>query len=602
MYDLNIDFKLLLPYIVDAYSHVFGEEYRDIINKRVNNTVIVYYTDYKQISSFVYHLKKCKKRELMIRFLDELGYDVEKYKTNNYVEALPKDLKNIIGNFIDDIFCFTKEKDVDYWCSIKAFDPNNKEKRGRIRNNQLRVINFLLSGENKKITKENYSSFKRTKKYSELMIKINYILEVYKNLEEEYNEWLIDLHEQENFVKEEENRKKNILEEKKRLLYSKIYDKLPSSAKEKLSKKPLDEQLECVLGKYDVSETAYIEMFHPDKIKILEDPNKDKFEKIGILASQRAYLKRLGIINKKINSDFDDDDEMIKHNLELLNRDDVKKYLPSKELCEECKKLRKRLYRDANNEFFRGRTDVINALKEFDKSCEKLIAKRIKEELVCILSTGGKNPLRGFISVMFFSKRDGGQLAHDLLHEFGHVISQSNEFGVGFETYEDYQYNYKNPYNKKYRLHERLNETFNDIFTIEANEYLRSKGIYLIENKEVTYLDTSDSNTRKIVKELLTPLVNKFREPVVKSIIKTNPYELTKYIGEDNYDELNDALNKIDQLLRKGVEKKIKLSPKSKMVKAYYDELERVNQIHQNIDTYYENNFGEKQKKLSKTK
>ena len=91
MFNLDIDFKSVMPHVIDALTHVYGEEYRSIITNRVNNTVIVYYKDFSHISSYIYHLKCCKKRELFIRFLDEVGYDVSKYKTNNYTKTLDDD-------------------------------------------------------------------------------------------------------------------------------------------------------------------------------------------------------------------------------------------------------------------------------------------------------------------------------------------------------------------------------------------------------------------------------------------------------------------------------------------------------------------------------
>ena len=46
MYDLlNIDLKSLLPYVIDAFSSVYGEEYRPIISKKLNKAVIVFYYD-----------------------------------------------------------------------------------------------------------------------------------------------------------------------------------------------------------------------------------------------------------------------------------------------------------------------------------------------------------------------------------------------------------------------------------------------------------------------------------------------------------------------------------------------------------------------------
>ena len=36
---LNIDFKSLLPYVIDAFSSVYGDEYRSIISKKINNSI-----------------------------------------------------------------------------------------------------------------------------------------------------------------------------------------------------------------------------------------------------------------------------------------------------------------------------------------------------------------------------------------------------------------------------------------------------------------------------------------------------------------------------------------------------------------------------------
>ena len=59
------------------------------------------------------------------------------------------------------------------------------------------------------------------------------------------------------------------------------------------------------------------------------------------------------------------------------------------------------------------------------------------------------------------------------------------------------------------------------------------------------------------------------------------------YIGEDNYNELNDAMNKIDSLMDKGVGKLIKDSSNSRLVRDYYEQIQRVQQIYANIDNYY---------------
>lgn len=590
MYDLNIDIKILLPYIIDAYTHVFGEKYRNIISERVNKTVIVYYTDYRQISNYLYHLKRCKINEFKIRFLEEIGYDTSKYNKDSYTENLPKELEDIISSLTDNIFFLDGSE--DYWCKIKAFDINNKEKKYRIIDNKIALINYLLSDSNKIITKENYYSFKRTKKYQELLIKINKILETYNNLKEEYKKWKIELHEQENFVKEEEIRKDDILNKKREEAYLKIYDRIPSFVKKRISKKPLEEQIKII------NDHSYFESFSPDTLKLLMDPNDEYFKKIGIVFNQRDILKRIGV---RVLPYETDTKAMIEHHIEFITQERFIKCFPSKELCNEWKRLSKKASNDAFKEYTKTRDDIINAQKWFDDGLKKRVYNCIKDQLVCILGEGGHSSNNVFVSIMIFSKRDYGYLAYDLLHEFGHVISQAGCNKIGLDVIDSQINGFKmNPYNKKNRLHERINETFDDIFSIEANEYLRSKGIYLIEDKEVNYLDASNRNTREITKNLLVPLINKFRPQIVKAILNADPSEYIKYIGEENYNELNDIVNRVDDALARGVEEKIKNKSNCRLVKEYNYQFERIKQVYENIDNYYSNNFGKNKVKSKK--
>lgn len=165
--------------------------------------------------------------------------------------------------------------------------------------------------------------------------------------------------------------------------------------------------------------------------------------------------------------------------------------------------------------------------------------------------------------------------------------------GCGFESYDDLvREPRKNLYDKAYRKYEKFNEILNDIFTMGAIKVLQDQGIYLIESEEFTSLDTSDYNTSPIMKNLLKPLLQKFRPQVIKAKINSEPEELIKYIWEDNFEELVDALNKVNFLLRRGVAFKIDKSPEDAMVIEYFEQLERVEQIYINIDSYYDNKFG----------
>lgn len=185
----------------------------------------------------------------------------------------------------------------------------------------------------------------------------------------------------------------------------------------------------------------------------------------------------------------------------------------------------------------------------------------------------------------------GGSLFYTFMHECGHIIDQSSN-GTGFETFSDFNENSeKNPYDNDFRKYEKFNETLNDIFTMEAVELLHNQGIYLIEPSEFTLSDISNHNTALITKNLLKPLLSKFRQQVISAKVKADHNELIRYIGKDNFEELVDIVNKVDYLSRNGVVPKIDTSPDDEMVKEYFEQVERAKKIYNNIDDYYSNNI-----------
>ena len=192
---------------------------------------------------------------------------------------------------------------------------------------------------------------------------------------------------------------------------------------------------------------------------------------------------------------------------------------------------------------------------------------------------------------MFYTIRsyDGGSLCHSFMHECGHIIDKSPS-GSAFESHDDINNSsIMNPYDSNFRKYEKFNETVNDIFTMEAIELLHHQEIYLIEPQEFTLQDISNCNTALITKNILQPLLSKFRTQVIRAKINANRDELTRYIGENNFEELVDVVNKVDYLSRNGVIAKINTSPDDEMVKEYFEQVNRAEKIYHNIDDYYDN-------------
>ena len=592
---LNIDFKSLLPYVIDAYSSIYGEEYHPIISKKLNNSIIVSYHDYEGLSNYVSYLRKCKGREFAIRFLDEIGIDVEEHKKENYTEPLDESIADILENLIDSVYGFSNE--AEKWSPLLAFDSNNKTKPSQLLDNKLKIVNYLLGNNHDKITKENFDSFTKTEEYLQLLEKINKLKDIYGKLLSEYNDWAKELEPYEKYVENEENRKKEIIQKKTNEFIREIIDKLPLPVKDSLSNKTLKEQKECILGANDVSCKSNIESFSYEEMRKLSSPNVDLFDKYFIVSWQSKYLKELGITipnEKMLDCESEED---ITNYLSFVNQDDIKKYIPTEEVISYISSTKEKKYEETLREYYTTREDFIDAMKLFDNNQHNLeyIYKRIKNKQICIAGQGAYNNKNELISIMFYTVgvNGGGYLFNSFVHESGHIIDQ-NQKGSGFESADDFnEDSAKNPYDKTFRKYEKINETLNDIFTIEAVNYLQSQGIYLIEPKEYTKMDASNVNTSSLNKEILKPLIERFRKQVIKAKVNSEPQELIKYIGEDNFEELVDVVNKVDYLSRNGVKIKIDKSPEDPMVIDYYEQVERAKHIYNNIDNYYANNFGD---------
>lgn len=586
---LDIDFNSLLPYVIDAYTFVYGEEYCSVISKKVRNTLILFYNDVEGLNNYLEYLKRCKRREYSIRFLDRIGIDVEKYKKDNYTEPLDDEVNSILDYYIS--WGFTKYD--DDWSPLRAFNPNNHNRPQMLLKNKLKIINYLLGSNHEKITEGNFDSFTQTNEYLELLKKIDELNIIYEELLQEYNAWKSQLLPYKEYVEYENRRKEDILKCKRAEFFREIFSKLPSSVKAAVSNKSFEERQEVILGYSDIASKSRIEKFSLEQIEKLKSSSVSIIQKYLIVSDQVEYLEKLGITIPNEDMLRCKTEEDIYNYLNFLSQDDVRKLIPSDELISYISSIREQKYEEALREYYTTRRDFRKIMKNFSNNPNNLefVYSQIKNKNVCILGCGGR---RGneFVSIMFYTIRrfDGGELFHVFMHENGHVIDQS-EKGCAFEPSCDFGKNFtKNPYDKAYRKYEKFNETLTDIFAIEAVKYLHDQGIYLIEPKEVTSLDTSNRNTAQITKNLLQPLLQRFKSQVIKAKINAEPEELIRYIGEENFEELVDAVNKVDYLSRNGVVPKIDSSKDDEMVLEYFRQVERVKRIYENIDDYYRNN------------
>lgn len=241
----------------------------------------------------------------------------------------------------------------------------------------------------------------------------------------------------------------------------------------------------------------------------------------------------------------------------------------------------------------------ISETEEFKEILEKIGDTEENRKILEYILTGrklmtiaGKNVKRPTI---FFSRfvselEKGGMDDYTLLHEYCHAIeihkekesTEEDSFISGFDLINE---NQLNPYRKDKRKYERLNETITDIFSLEATRILHSRGIYISEPQELTNEDILDCNTSIILKKLLMPFVEKYKEKIVSARITGNMQELFNIIGRDNFESLNDCINKIDYLITQGLEKDLKSGKNdSELVKEYNKQKSRIEEIYRNME------------------
>lgn len=424
---------------------------------------------------------------------------------------------------------------------------------------------------------ESYYDYLLNCKQKELSTKSPELMEIeYKNHKatlEPYRMSMLEKHEL----------KENIYNEKSEKFLEKSYSELPFKIKFLMYKN--HQTMQSFLGCTNVlEEKSNIEFFSSSFDKILEDPNENVNTKETIKNFRMQYLSSL---EASIDPDIDCYEDVIK-------RRKIKKLIPSKETVENIINSREIMLNEAKKEYYYTQYD----LEKYPSYIEDSRYNAICNNDLCISSSVDYN-FTDFDSTLYFTIRYGeyGILDYALLHELCHVI-ETNIFNdslfIGFNIGASKNKLEYNPYDKHYKKYERLNENITDIFAIDALGIMRSKGIYMLEDENtIKGMDEiKNHNTSQITKNLLRPFVQKYREQIIQARITGNSTKLLTTIGKENFEELNDAINKLDYLIYlEGIYSIEFINEKSSNVNIVecYNQLQRVEKIYTNMDDYKNN-------------
>ena len=576
---LNIDIKSHVPDIIDAYTEVFGEEYRCIIQEKLKNIYYITYNNARGINGYAYFLEKSKRCELNIKFLKEIGVDISKYKKQDFINGIDDELNKIIKIYIDGIKAF--DTDID----MTKIDFNNKQPGalGWRLMTQLDFLNTLKNTRTEEITQDNYIKFYKSEEYKQLKVKIDEYIEKYKQVEAEYRKFLKQTEKYRKYAEDEENRKEKIERAKSFELFQEIRESLPKEVLQILNKVYIaDTDKMKVIFENGIDVKSYIEYFSKEDEEKLNNPNIVEPEKKRICYYRMKYFRKLGFDVENI-SKYD-----YNRYKQYVEKEEIKKVIPSIEEVENIQKCRENKYEECRRKYIYTKPEYKQAAANFGR--KEFVYKEIEKNTVG--ATLGMNVFGVCKPILFFTvrKNEEGMLDFILLHEFCHMIeytSKGSEICCGFEIVGGDKIE-SNPYDNKKRKYERMNETITDMFAMEAREILQSKGIYMLEDKEHTRGIVDDKNTSSITKIILKPLLSRYRKQVIDARIWGDFQGLYDAIGEENFEELNDVVNNVDYLISQGLIQKISTNQQDdKLVLKFKSQISRIDDIYNNMETHY---------------
>lgn len=576
--------------IIDAYTKIFGDKYRDIIENRVNRTKYLQFEDYSTIYDYCRFLEECKQKELSIKFLEKIGINIDNSEKENYFEDLTENTNNLIFKYIGGHKCispkyneiFKSHTGILAWKSLgENIDLKSIEAE------KINFINFLRGQDKNTITKETYESFKKTDEYKQMEKQIEEYLKVYDEIAKEYDDYVkkeIEPHKR--TPKEEQERVEDIRKNRANSLYEQIEEILPIRVRYFLDDNysSIDEKRVAFLCGNHLGMKTDVEYFSQADEDKLNDSTISDNDKDIIYFYRMCYFKRMGAITE--------DDIYFKNRREsyekCLKKETVQQIIIPPQIADEITKKRTKAYEEIKKEIAFTSPNFIKNTEGFEDTIENKeelyrIMERILKETTGSCAMG--NDEYGVNSIIAYSTRSGseGNLDHIILHETCHAIERT-EGRLGFDNFIEKN----NPYNPRKRKYERLNEIFTDMFAIEAGQYLHEKGIYLLEAKELINKNVDDINTHSIEKNLVKSFLNNYREPIIEARVSGNMNNLYNIIGEENFEELNDVVNKVDYLIYSNnlVEKLKNNQNEEPTVIEYNEQLERLNQVYANMEMH----------------
>ncbi len=582
----DLDFSALKNEIINALIIVFGEEYASLILERFHSMYYVPYVNHDGMYAYYKFLMSCKSKMMAVKFLKIIGEDLSGYDIKSFADPLPKSLEIMCDGLIGGSYGFESifhTSPVGCKSFVDRYSKNYS--KDYIISNRIQFINVIRNNDINPVTLDNYNEFVGTDEYKKIEKLALYYTTIYEKLLVQMKKYLEDINEYQEYYNSEIERKKELLEMARINLYSNVEEGLQGPIRVKISDNGnINEKAKKLLSD-NVGHKSNIEYFSSEDEEKLNNPYVSEFEKKWILIYRLSFFESIGI---KVNV-FEDD------YYEVIKREGIKELIPSKYFCDELSRLRKRYFLKVENRFIKDSNFFKKTLASFrkDSVSDDEVYNILRDGKVCINS--GTDSSKDFITIMYLTIRSWqcGCMDYVFIHELIHAIESVSidgaDYSCGFETeILNPKYSQMGHIEQK-RKYERFNEVIVDLLAKEVVDLLHNKGCYILEDEKTTLSDFNHLNTDKILKDMVKPFYSKFRDLILDARLNGKLFLLTKYIGKDNFEELNRIVDYVDVLIENDLVSKLESNDvEDSVVVDYYIQLEKLEQLYIDIEEYYE--------------
>lgn len=567
--------------IIDALIDVFGMGYTSMIINRFNNIYLVPYVNYNGAYSYHRFLMSSKSRMMSIKFLKIIGIDVDKYNVTSFADDFPKELEELCEGLLGGSWIFEKiMQDTPAGCKSFSDKYNQGYTNDYILEHKIMFINAVKKDDIETVTEENYDEFVDTLEYKRIEALALYYCGIYEGLVIQMNEYLETIKEYETYYRSENERKRKLYNDYRLVLFKVLEDSLRGKIKEAIDKEDAIGRKACALISNSIEYKSSIEYFSTEDENKLNNPDTSDFDKEWILRYRMSFLQSMGVDLDPFKDDY----------YEVIKRDGVKDFIPYSVFADEVTRLRKYYLEEVNEKFIKESDSYNKAMSYFGKceANERAVYETLKFTKVCVNAGHDNNNV--FRPIIYFTIRDWqcGCMDYVLIHEIIHAIEcvsyDGYNYSCGFESQMVDPPLSELEHSEEKRKYERFNEVIVDLLSKEVVDLLHKRKVYIIDDELRTLSDFSKFNTSKILKDLVRPFYQQYRDLIIEARMSGKMFLLTHYVGEDNFEELNSVVDYVDLLVEKGLRSKLENNEvDDPLVIDYYLQLEKVKRIYQDM-------------------